>query len=297
MALLALRCPFDAALTVSQAVFLRYAFDALSPGGNHTLAQVCAAFGIATLCLFVYNGTIWSIYAPFVVRIEGRLRVMLAEKIASFPFERVDSSPHGEWMTLFNTDVQMPFSQPLHLPHAVNAILRIFISGLALWLVAPAVFGWVMLFVVPHIAFSHFAVARAMPGLNRSVLGATAANTGDLDALVTCAAAAALYDATGFLMDRFERSSMELMKSKMRMRARAAVNEAVLPLFGMGGYLVLLLAGAGWIAGGRITFGDLTAAFQYRGGVLIGAMMLINSLASIGASVAPIKRLNNILGE
>ena len=306
LALLALRCPTDAAFTVSQALFLRYAFDALLPGGSgvsgggggdggYSLVRVCAAFGCATLCIFMYNGTVWSIYAPFVVRMEGRLRTMLAAKIASLSCERVDSTAHGEWMTLLNTDVQMPFSQPLHLPHAVNAILRIGVCGLILWRQSPEVFGLVMLFVVPHIAVSQYFVARAMPGLNKAALEATAVNTGDLNALLTCADAAALYGAKGFLMGKFERSSKELMRAKMKMRGRVAINEAIVPLFGMGGYLALLVAGAGWIAGERMTFGGLTAAFQYRGGLLIGSMMLINSLVSIHAGAVPIKRLNGIL--
>jgi len=60
---------------------------------------------------------------------------------------------------------------------------------------------------------------------------------------------------------------------------------------------VLLIVCDKWIANGQLTFGDLTAAFQYRGGVLKGALMLINSLISIQASMAGIKRLNGTMSE
>jgi uncharacterized membrane protein len=51
----------------------------------------------------------------------------------------------------------------------------------------PIVFGWVLLFVVPHIAASQLLVARVMPKLNTKSLEAAAKNTGELTALITCA--------------------------------------------------------------------------------------------------------------
>jgi hypothetical protein len=44
-------------------------------------------------------------------------------------------------------------------------------------------------------------------------------------------------------------------------------------------------------------FGDLTAAFQYRGGVLIGANRLVNCVVSIGASAAGVRRVMEIMEE
>jgi hypothetical protein len=41
----------------------------------------------------------------------------------------------------------------------------------------------------------------------------------------------------------------------------------------------------------------LTAAFQYRGGVLVGSLILINCLVSIQASMAGIRRLNETMLE
>lgn len=295
--LLFLRSPFEAARTVAYAVFLQNAFGTIADGDSRRLTLVCLLYGVASILLFLYNGTVWSIYAPFVTRMEGRLRRLLFSKIASFSYAHIEATPQSEWVTRLNTDVQMPFSRPIHLPHAACAIVNIGVSAVILWNMNPRIFGWIMLFVVPHILFSQLFIARTMPQLQQKSLEATAQNTGELTAMITCADIAVLYDAQGYLLKRFERSSLLLRRANMRIRHRNALSAAVLPLFGMGGYLTLLIAGSAWIAEGSLTFGELTAAFQYRGGVLIGAMMLINSLISINASIAGIQRINRTLSE
>ena len=158
-----------------------------------------------------------------------------------------------------------------------------------------AVLGWVVLFVVPHIIVSHFLIARAMQKLNEDALDATAVNTGEMTAFITCADVAALYDGQDYLMKRFEQSSLKLLKANMKIRGRSALSAGIFPLFGLGGYFVLLIAGSRWIADGVFTFGDLTAAFQYRGGILVGAMMLINCMISIQGSMAGIRRINETI--
>lgn len=295
--LLALRSPFDAAMMVVQAGFLQNAFDAVFQNDKSRLTHVCVAFMIASLCLFLYNGTVWSIYAPYITRMEGKLRVKLFAKISALSYQRIEATPRGEWLTRLNTDVQMPFSRPLHLPHAACAVVNIAVSSVILLRLNPATFGWVLLFVLPHIVVSRLLVSRVMPELNKSALEATAQNTGELDALITCADIAALYSGQDYLMKRFEESSLRLMRANMRITMRHALNAAILPLFGMGGYLTLLINAGSWIEAGRLTFGDLTAAFQYRGGVLMGSFMLINSLVSIRASMAGIRRINETMDE
>lgn len=295
--LLILRSPVDLCMAAIQAVFLQNAFDAIEQNDAGRLTVVCVAFIVASLCIFLYNGTVWSMYAPFVVRMESKLRVKLFDKISHFSYERMEATTQGEWLTRLNTDVQMPFSQPIHLPHAVNAILRISVSAIVLWKINPAVFGWVMLFVIPHIIVSQFLVARAMPELNEKALEATAKNTGELTALITCADVAWLYNGQDYLMNRFKKSSLALLHAKMRIHKRNALSAAMMPLFGLGGYLALLIASGTWISDGVLTFGDLTAAFQYRGGVLTGSMMLINCVISIQASMAGIRRINETMAE
>lgn len=296
--LLILRSPVDLCMTAIQAIFLQNAFNAVEQNDVGRLTIVCLVFGIANLCIFMYNGTVWSIYAPFVVRMESRLRVKLFDKITRFSYERIEATSQGEWLTRLNTDVQMPFSQPMHLPHAVNSILRLAVSAIILWSINPAVFGWNMLFLVPHIFANQFFVARVMQELNKKSLEATAKNTGEMTALITCTDVALLYDGQDYLMKRFEKSSLELLRAKMKIWKRTSLNAAIAILpFGLPGYLVLLIVSGGWIAKGLLTFGDLTAAFQYRGGVLIGSIMLINSIVSINASMAGIHRINETVHE
>ena len=81
----------------------------------------------------------------------------------------------------------------------------------------------------------------------------------------------------------------------MKIHARNALSAGILPLFGLGGYVTLLVVSGSWIADGLFTFGDLTAAFQFRGGVLIGSLALINCLISIQASMAGVRRVNETL--
>jgi len=140
--LLILRSPVSFCMTAINAIFLQQAFNAVEQADTSRLVFVCIIFIVANTSIFLYNGTIWSIYAPFVVRMESKLRLNLFGKILGFSHERVEATPHGEWLTRLNTDVQMPFSQPLHLPHAVNAILQLILSSIFLCIINPVVFGW-----------------------------------------------------------------------------------------------------------------------------------------------------------
>ncbi len=294
--LLLLRAPTDALLTIINAEFLCYAFNKIEEHDSAKLTFICIVFTVANLCIFLYNGTIWTIYSSFVVQIEGKLRFKLFKKISKLSYEDIEKTSHGDWLTILNSDVQMPFSQPMHLPHAFNAIVRISLSSIILYHMNMAVFGWVMLFIIPHILISQLLVARVMPKLNKYCLEATAKNTDTLSSFVLCADIIALYDGQDYLMKKFEANSLELLRIKMMIKKRHALNAAISILpFGLSGYLILLIVSNSWIANGNITFGELTAAFQYRSGILIGVMMLINSLVSIQASMAGIRRINNTM--
>jgi ABC-type multidrug transport system fused ATPase/permease subunit len=295
--LLLLRSPFDMVSTWIQATFLQHAFNAVGQNDGISLSYVCLLFGIESLCLFLYNGTVWSIYAPFCARLEGKLRVKLFDKISSFSFARMESSSNGEWLTRLNLDVEAPFSRGFHFPHAACAIVNISVSAMILGRMNPAVLSLVLLFVVPHIALSQLLIVRAMSGLKKKSIALTAKNTSEMTALVTCADVAALYDGQEYLIQRFEQSSLALWKANMRICARNALGAGIVPLFGLGGYLTLLIVSSKWIAGGGFTFGDLTAAFQYRSGILVGSMVLISCMISIQASMVGVRRLNETMME
>ena len=296
--LLILRSPVNFCMTAIQAIFLQRAFNAVEQNDVRALTVVCVVFLIANLGIFLYNGTVWSIYAPFVVRMESKLRIKLFDKIIKFSYERIEATTQGEWLTRLNTDVQMPFSQPMHFPHAANAILSLLLSSIFLWIINPAVLGWVILFVVPHFLISQFFVVRLMQELNKKSLEATAKNTDEMTAFITCAEIVLLYEGQDYLMKRFEKSSLDLLQTKMKIIKRNSINAAIAILpFGLSGYLVLLVISGNWIAHGYLTFGDLTAAFQFRGGVLIGTNMLINCVISIKAGMAGICRINETMYE
>lgn len=295
--LLIMRSPVNIYMTVMQALFLQYAFHSVEQNNSEQLRVVCIFFGVASFGIFLYNGTIWSIYSPFVVRMESRLRVKLFEKISKFSFQQIESASHGDWLTRMNSDVQMPFSQPIHLPHAVNAILQICVSSIILWCMNSKIFLLVMLFVIPHILINQFLIARVMPKLNKQSLEAAAKNTDELNALITCADIAMLYDGHDYLIKRFEKSSLNLLQVKMKIRKRNALSDAILPMFRISSYLILIIVSSMWIIEGEFTFGDFTAASQYSLGVSLGAMMLINCLISIQASMAGILRINETMSK
>ena len=294
--LIALRSPVGAAMTLMNALFLQRAFDAVDLNDGGRLNVACIVFAALNLVVFLYNGAVWAVYAaPYMVRAEGNMRLKLFGHISSLPYERVETVPEGEWLTRLNSDVRTPFSE--HWPHTAGAAVNILISASFLFYVNPFVLGLVLSFVIPHIIFARFAVARPMQTLNKKALEATGRNTDDLNTLIYRADVAALYDCGAYFMERFENSSKRLFDANMKMRLKNAVSAGILPLFGIGGYLALLVVCAGRIAEGSLSFGDLTAAFQYRGGVLLGSLTLINCLVGLKSDLAGVKRLNETMAE
>ena len=293
-----LRCPFDALQTAIQASFLQFAFNSINKGSQEELIHVCVLFGIGSLLLFLYNGTIWTLYATFVTKWVGTIRRKLFRHISCLSLQQIEAKPSGEWITRLNADVQEAtaiLNQSIHLPHAVVSTVNIGVSSMILVLMDPGMFGLIIMFVIPHILISQLFIAKPMIRFAMNVQEAAARNATDMNALVTCADTAILYDAQEFLLRRFEKSSLELRKANMKIQHRKAMGSGLLPLMGMSGYLVILLIGGGWMAAGTMTFGELTAAFQYRGGVLVGSMMLINSLVNIKTALAGVKRVNETM--
>ncbi len=297
LTLLLFRSPFNILSTLINARFLQRAFNAAQIKDERGLFVACAIFGASCILLFLYNGTLWIVYSAFVVRMEKRLREILFKKISSFSYGRVQRTTSGEWFTLLNSDVQMPFSQPMHLPHAACGLVNLVVSSIILFSSSPAIFGLVILFVVPHLAANRLLITKKMPELKKRALEATARNTGELEALITCSDAIHIYDARDYLLDRFRDSSKRLIWANMKIHVRNALSSAILPVFGLGGYLTLLIVYSEYLSQGGMTFGELTALFQLRGGVLMGSMMLINSLISINISRAGIRRLNAVMEE
>lgn len=293
-----LRCPFDALRTIIQASFLQLAFNKIGMNDQIGLYYACAMFGIGSLLLFLYNGTVWTLYAAYVTRWVSAIRKKLFFHIAGLSLREIEARTAGEWITRLNSDVQAAVAlldQPLHLPHAVVSFVNVCVTSVILTAVDPKLFGLIMLFAVPNLLISQLFAARSMTKLSAKVQEATANNSADMNALVICADTAMIYDAQGFLLRRFEESSLELKKTNMKIHHRRAIESVLQPLTGMGGFLVILLMGGSWVAAGIMDFGQLAAVFQYRAGLLLGSMMLANSLTNIRSALAGVKCVNDTL--
>lgn len=296
--LLILRCPFDTLQTIILATFLQRGFNAINNNDIKQLYLTCTLSVVGFALLFLYNGTIWTMFATFYTKWISIIRQKMFSHILDLPLQKIDSKPLGEWITRLNADVQSATSvlgHPVQLPHAAYSLVNIIVSSIILIKMNPVIYGLIMLFVIPHILTIQYFVAKPMTGLATEVQEASANNTTDMNTLVTCADIAKLYDAETFLMSKFERSSLELRKANMRIRYRNGLSEALTPILGMTGYIVILLIGGIWIGEGKMTLGDLTAALQYRSGVLAGAIILTKSLMNIKTALAGVKRVNETM--
>ncbi|MCL2158347.1 MAG: ABC transporter transmembrane domain-containing protein [Oscillospiraceae bacterium] len=296
--LLILRCPFDAVLTFIQASFLSACFEAVNSQNEDRLYFACLLFAFECFALFLYNSSVWTIFAVNVTKWVGTLRKKLFGHISSgLSLQIIESESSGEWFTRLNYAVYSAtaiLTQPLHLPHAAVGLVNICVSSVMLAHMSPAIFGLVILFAVPHMVISQF-ILWPLPKFWRESLGYSAQNATDFNAVVTCADTAILYDAQGFLMKRFEESSLNIRKTNMKLRRRHAINGGVMPTLGMGGYLVILLLGSYWINAKTTTFGELTAAFQYRNGIVAGFGMLIAGILQVKSSLPGMNTINEIM--
>lgn len=294
-ALVVLRSPFDAVYMLVQAVFFEHAFRAVSCGDMALLSGACIRFGIAVCLLFFYNGTIWSRYAGFAVRTEGRLREKLFHSMLHLSMEQMEALSYGEWQTRLNGDVRLGLQKPMQFPHAACAVVSITVSFFLLLHRNREAALLVVLCVLPHIGWNQLLIVRKAAVLRKRSQEAAVENLSDMNLFLVCADTAKLYDAYGFLGRRFRKSSIALMRIHFKIHLRKALGNAMVPFFSLGGYLLLLYVGSGLIADGRLDFGGLTALMQYRGGFLKGIFMLIACMISMSEGLAGIRRVNETI--
>lgn len=292
-----LRIPFDTVRTVLIAVFTQLAFDAVNRGDSGGLYSACFFYSLGNLLLFLYNGTIWSLYAVQYTKWIAAVRRRLFAHISSLSLQQLEAKKAGEWITNLNADVRsatMILGHPAHLHHAGAMLLSILISSGVLIAMNPGMYLLILLFTVPNLLFSQV-ITKPMTGLAAKVKKAVGENTADMGAMITCADTAILYGAQKLLLTRFEQSSKRIRAANMKMRLRRAVLDGLLPLLGLSGYLTLLVIGGMRIAEGQMTFGELTAIFQYRGGVMACAMILVTCMVNIRITLASIKRVTDTM--
>lgn len=299
LGLLILRAPFDALFTFTQATFLKKAFQAVSSREEAELFKVCAIFGIACCFLFLYNGTVWRAFATMNIKLGGKLRRIMLQRISELSLSTMEEKSQGDLLTRINQDAGMALQMlggPLNIPHLVVAFINITVSSVMLLSCDIQILLLVWLFILPHVFLSQAVIAKPMTRYQTGVQKAAGASTTVLSAMINSADTAILYDAQGFLMQEYDKCSKIIFLEKMKMVKRNTLGSALIPLFGLGGYLTLLMIGGNSIAKGNMSFGDLAAIFQFRGGVLLGAMMMINSMVNLKVNLTGAMRVKEIIG-
>ncbi len=297
--LLLLRVPFDAMFTFVQAKFLRAAFTAIEQGSQESLNKVSVLFGIASCVLFLYNGTIWRAFGTMYIKLGGKLRRVMLQKISDQPLDVIERNSKGDILTRINQDAGMALQMlggPLNVPHLMLALINLTVSSVLLCRFNLKMFLLVWLFVIPHVIINQLVITRPMAKYQAKVQKATGDLTTLLRSMILSADTAILYDAQEFLIEQYEKKSKAIFRARMKIICRNTLGSALIPMFGLGGYFVLLTVGGNSIADKTMNFGDLTAIFQLRGGVLMGAMMVISSMVNLKINMTGIVRVNEMTG-
>ena len=298
--LLLLRSPFDALRTWMSANLLQAVFFCLETNQADKLFGICVVYGLMCAILFIYNGTVWSAYAVFSAKTEVNLQKVMFNKILSMPLKRVDSHDSGEWITRLNSDIQAAFTMmngSLNIPHVVVAVINTAVSSFLMFRSSFLLFGVTWLLILPQLLLNYKIVIGVLPKLKEESQNSLSQNTSVVGPLIADADTILLYDAGELMMKICDEASRNLMKINMKMHVRRALSDVVMRLFGMGGYLIILLIGYRFIYNGTMAFSDVVYCFQVRGAVLAGMLMLITCLNNLKANAVCIKRINDTLEE
>ncbi len=297
--LLLLRCPVDTVLCIINALFLRHVFQAIEGGDERGLWMTCALFGVANLCLFLYNGTLWGRFAVFSAKFVGNLKQFLLESMLKLPLERIEEKTTGAWLTRLNSDVTMTqnlLTGALNLPHFVFATVRIGVTAVLFGSISPLLLALELAVLVPHVFLRQRFVVCPMERLTKEAQEMTERATIVLTTTVECADTIRLYEVDDLLLTRYRESSLSVVKARLRSNVRKTLGELLQMLLSRGGYLLLFCFGCEMISAGTLDFGTLTEALQYRSGMLMGSMMWLNSFAEVRKNSVGLKRMEEIYG-
>ena len=297
--LLVLRTPVDTVFCIINALFLRNVFQNIEAGDETRLWRTCIIFGVANLCLFLYNGTLWGRFGVFSARLVGKLKQFLFDSMLKLPLERIEEKTSGAWLTRLNSDVTMTLNLltgALNLPHLVFATVRIGVTGALLGSISPLLLILELAVLLPHVLLRQRFVVAPMEGLTKEAQEMTEHATVYLEAAVESGDTVRLYEAETLLLERYRESSLSVVKARLRSNVRKTIGELLQMLLSRGGYLLLFCFGCEMISTGKLDFGTLTEAFQYRGGMLMGTMMWMNSFAEVKKNSVGLKRMEEIYG-
>ena len=297
--LLLLRSPVDTVLCIINALLLRHVFQAMEGGDERGLWMTCALFGVANLCLFLYNGTLWGRFAVFSAKLVGKLKQFLFESMLKLPLERIEEKTTGAWLTRLNSDVTMTLNLltgALNLPHLVFATVRIGVTAVLFGSISPLLLALELAVLVPHVFLRQLFVVRPMERLVKEAQERMESATVFLETTVECGDTIRLYDAEELLLNRYRESSLSVVKARLRSNVRKTLGELLQMLLSRGGYLLLFCFGCEMISAGKLDFGTLIEALQYRSGMLMGSMMWLNSYAEVRKNSVGLKRMEEIYG-
>ncbi|MDE7282607.1 MAG: hypothetical protein K2N85_03360 [Lachnospiraceae bacterium] len=298
--LLLLRSPFDAVRTWVLANLLKAVFICLETNNSGTLPKICVVYGLFCGGLFIYNGIIWSNYAAFSAKIEVRIQTKMFNKILRLPLKRINSRFSGEWITRLNSDIQAAFMMmngPLNIPHLIVAVINTILSSLLMIKSSPLFLGMTWMFIALQLFANYNTVIKAVPKLKEESQNAMSENTSAIKPFITEADTILLYDAGELMMKNCDDTSRKLMNTNMKIHVRNALSDACMRLFGIGGYLMILFMGYGFISKGVMAFSDLIYCFQIRGSVMAGMFMLITCINNLKTNSVCVKRINDIFEE
>lgn len=296
--LLILRSPFDALRAWMMACLMKSTFLCIEAGNSEKLLIECMMYGLICGVLFLYNGTIWSIYAAFAAKVEAKLQKMLLSKMLNTSFERINGLFSGEWITKLNSDIHAAFvlmNGSLNIPHAVVSIINLTLSSILMCRSSFQLFMITWIFILPHAFINHQVVLKRLPGLKEDAQNALSESTSAIKPLITEADTILLFEAGDLMMKVCEKSSRELMKINIGMHMRNAFSSAVLRLHGLSGYLAIMLLGFHSIYSGKMSFAELTYSFQMRGSVIAAVLMLTTCVSNIKANSVCAKRISDTL--
>lgn len=297
--LLLFRSPVDTVLCIINALFLRHVFQAMEGRDERGLWMTCALFGVANLCLFLYNGTLWGRFAVFSAKLVGKLKQFLFESMLKLPMERIEEKTTGGWLTRLNSDVTMTLNLltgALNLPHLVFATVRIGVTAMLFGRISLLLLVLELAVLVPHVFLRQRFVVRPMERLAEEAQKMTEHATDYLETTVECGDTIRLYEAEGLLTERYRESSFLIVKARLRSNVRKTLGELLQMLLSRGGYLLLFCFGCEMISAGKLDFGTLIEALQYRSGMLMGSMMWLNSYAEVRKNSVGLKRMEEIYG-
>ena len=295
--LLVLRTPVDTVLCIINALFLRNVFQNIEARDETGLWLTCAMFGLANLCLFLYNGTIWGRFGVFTAKLVGKLKRLLFDSLLKLPVERIEEKSSGAWLTRLNSDVTMTLNLltgALNLPHLVFATVRVGVTAVLFGRISILLLALELAVLIPHVCLRQGLVVRPMERLAKEAQETMEQATVYLEATVECGDTIRLYEAEELILGRYRESSLSVVKARLRSNVRKTLGELFQMLLSRGGYLLLFCFGCEMISTGKLDFGTLTEAFQYRGGMLMGSMMWLNSYAEVKKNSVGLKRMEEI---